>query len=830
MKAVIMAGGFGTRIQPLSSSKTKPMLPVVNLPMIEHVINAVKKGGITELVILLYFKPEMIRNYFGDGSEFGVNIKYVLPEEDFGTAGAVKQAGEYLDDVFLVVSGDLITDFHIDEIVHFHNNKNSAATICLTSVEDPLQFGVVITDKTGKILRFLEKPGWGEVFSDTINTGIYVLEPEILDYIPQNKVFDFSKDLFPLLMSKDITLYGYKASGYWRDVGNPSSYRETVMDILRGKADISIPGKLLEYQNSLFYSSGSYSCEDVLLEGVVVFGNNVYIGGKSEIINSCIGSNVSIGNNVAISESIIWDNIDIGDNCILDNCVICDNVILGKNVYMKNGGIVAENTEVGDFVVFEKDILVWPDKQIEEDSILSSNLIWGDKWKKSIFEGGKVSALTNVELSPELAAKLGAAAGSILPNNCYVVVSRDYHTASRMLKLSFLGGLLSAGVNAYDLRMSSLPLAKLQMSLKGAEMGIHFRQSGTHDKFAEILFMQKTGIPIDAPIEENIERVYFRESFRRAHHEDIGEIVDVTDSHDVYIKNLAEKIHTEQLKLKKLKLVVDLFNGTTTGIFPRLLNMLGMDTIILNAYRDQKKLAKSYRNINNSIEEIEKIVVTLNADLGLIIFQNGEKFRLVTSSDGALNTVSTVFLILKMVDMTTEKKMKAYLPVMLPNVLDRELKNIRVERGKSVGVKPEVIQEYDLYVDAEFNIAFTSYSFCPDAMYNVVKILEMLSSLDMSVEDVLAMIPDFYFSHNVISCPFNKKGTVMRKMSEYSENLETFFMEGIKIRYNDQDVSVILIPDQYSANLHLYVESGNKDTDSDFALNLKEKIYKWIQE
>ena len=186
MKAVIMAGGFGTRIQPLTINLPKPMIPLINRPIMLHIIELLKKHGIEELVLLLYHQPMNIKNFFGDGSEFGVRITYVTPLEDFGTAGAVKAAAKYLDERFLIISGDLLTDFDLSQAMEFHEQTKALATVTLTSVKDPLQFGVVITDKDGRITKFLEKPGWGEVFSDTINTGIYVLEPEVLHLIKRH--------------------------------------------------------------------------------------------------------------------------------------------------------------------------------------------------------------------------------------------------------------------------------------------------------------------------------------------------------------------------------------------------------------------------------------------------------------------------------------------------------------------------------------------------------------------------------------------------------------------------------------------------------------------
>lgn len=280
MKAVVLAGGFGTRIQPLTNSCPKPMLPIVNKPMMEHTMVKLRDIGITEFIVLLYFKPEIIKEYFGDGSRLGINISYVLPDADYGTAGAVKLAQKAIgDENFIIISGDLVTDFDFQKIFDCHKERHSKLTITLTSVKNPLQFGVVIADENGKIEKFLEKPSWGEVFSDTINTGIYVIEPEILEYIPKNTNFDFAKDLFPLLMKKNIDLIGCSASGYWRDVGNPDSYREVYEDILNDRVDFKFEGIKKVFPDGVLYSDEEYEFkENVDIIDKVVIGKNVKIG------------------------------------------------------------------------------------------------------------------------------------------------------------------------------------------------------------------------------------------------------------------------------------------------------------------------------------------------------------------------------------------------------------------------------------------------------------------------------------------------------------------------------------------------------------------------
>ena len=242
MKAVIMAGGKGTRLRPLTCNKPKPMVPIVNRPMMEHIIYLLQKHGFNEVWITLFYLPELIRNYFGDGSEFGMKINYSLEETPLGTAGSVKKVVDNLNDTFLVISGDALTDINLEKAIKFHKAKKVKATIVLTKVPNPLEYGVVIADQKGEVKRFLEKPGWGEVFSDTVNTGIYILEPEVFNLFESGSEFDFSKNLFPMLLDKGESIGGFVADGYWSDIGNLEQYRQAHYDVLTGKVKGSIPG------------------------------------------------------------------------------------------------------------------------------------------------------------------------------------------------------------------------------------------------------------------------------------------------------------------------------------------------------------------------------------------------------------------------------------------------------------------------------------------------------------------------------------------------------------------------------------------------------------
>ena len=276
MKAVIMAGGEGTRLRPLTSLRPKPMVPIVNRPVMEHIVGLCHWHGIDEIVATLQFLPQVIQDYFGDGEEWGVSFEYAVEDTPMGTAGSVKNAEALLgDEPFVVISGDALTDIDLTEVVEFHKAKGAAVTIALKRVPDPLEFGVVITDEDGRIERFLEKPTWGQVFSDTINTGIYVIEPEVMQFVPKTGQFDFSADLFPLLMEKGYPLYGCVVDGYWEDIGSLQSYIQAHWDILDGKVGVYIPG--VKAANEVWIGEGADVSHDAFI------GNHVVIGANAKI-------------------------------------------------------------------------------------------------------------------------------------------------------------------------------------------------------------------------------------------------------------------------------------------------------------------------------------------------------------------------------------------------------------------------------------------------------------------------------------------------------------------------------------------------------------------
>jgi len=830
MKAVVMAGGFGTRIQPLTHSRPKPMLPIMNKPMMEHTMMMLRDLGIKEFIVLLYFKPEVIQDYFKDGSDFGIKITYVVPDGDYGTAGAVKLAEEYIgDDNFIIISGDLVTDFDFKKLFDFHEKKKSKLSIGLTAVDNPLQFGVVIANEENVIEKFLEKPSWGEVFSDTINTGIYIIEPEILEYIPANENFDFAKDLFPLLMKKEIKLMAHSLEGYWRDVGNPESYREVYEDILSNKVNFKIDGKKQKYPDGTLYSDEEYKLDkSIEIIGTVQLGKNVKLGKNVRLNNVVIGDNVEIKTDSKIRNSIFWEDIVVGKNAKFDNCLICNNTTIDKNVTAKAGLILAEGCEVAELVNFTQDVVIWPNKKIEAAALVSHNLILGSKYKNSIFENGSVYGKSNVELSCEMATKLAEAFASQLPIGSKVIVGRDNDKASRMLKRAFLGGLLSAGVDVLDIKNSPSSVLRYTIANDSSFVGgAHFKRCTIDGVSSEITLFNEEALRISSDSSNAIEKAFFTEKFRRVDYSQIGTIHEAINNNEcMNYRNAIEcKIDHGIIKCGGFKVVADLMHGVTTEIMPSMLNFLGVDNIVLNSYYDANKLSNVALLENTSESHVSSIVKGLKYDMGLLIYPNAQRLSLLTQEGKILNKVELLYIVLGLLNLSAiNAKKRVFLPTWAPDI--KYFENLEIERGKYSNFKAKELMEYDLIATVDGNFSFTEFGYTRDAIYASLKIMELLSCYKVNLSELASSIEEFYYKTFKIDCSQSLKGKMMRKFLEDSKGKKSSSADGVKIWENETDW-VLMIPDQYSEHLNIYIQA--KDDINGRALYTKysEKIAQW---
>src|ERR687893_2236921 len=452
MKAVIMAGGQGTRLRPLTSNQPKPMIPIVGLPCMEHIVNLLNEHGFTAIVVTLQFMPEEIRDYFGDGSDWGVSMSYSIEDVPAGSACSVKLAEELLEgERVLVISGDALTDCNLARVVSFHEENAAEATMVLKSVENPLDFGIVITEEDGRISRFLEKPAWGQVFSDTVNTGIYLLEPSVLAEIPTEGEYDFSKELFPKLLGDGRPLYGYVTEEYWEDIGNLEQYMRAQRDVLDGKMrNVRPPGTRLREN---VYVGRRAQVNDEELEGPVVIGENVRVDQGARISPySVIADNVVVGAGATVERSVIAEGTYVGEGAELVDTLV------GRSSYIQERARILERSALGDDVIVGEgatvgpDVKIFPHKTVESGANVTQSLIYETMGLRTVFKGGVVSGKFNVDLTPEFVTRLASSFGTTLDPGAVVTLGRDSSRPAQVAKRAMISALLGTGVNVRDLR------------------------------------------------------------------------------------------------------------------------------------------------------------------------------------------------------------------------------------------------------------------------------------------------------------------------------------------------------------------------------------------
>ena len=347
MKAIVMAAGKGTRLLPITATRPKPMIPLLNEPILDHMMKVLRESGVTEATVLVDYLSDKIVRHLGDGSKYGMEVQYTTDNIKRGTAGAVKFAAEDISEPFLVVSADVLTTIDLRKFIESHHENRAVVSMALSSVRDPSQFGVAILDENNRVTRFQEKPKREEAFSNLVNAGMYVCAPEAMKLIPADRPSDFSRDLFPLMLSRNDRIYGFTFDSYWNDIGLPSTYLGATRDLIEGRVD----GQAAEE---------SISDDEEMKHGRLVTGSNCSISASVQIEGfAVLGDNVSVGKNVKLSHSIIYSNTLIGDNSIISDAIVGEGVILGRSVTLDEGVVIGDRTRIGEDSRIGHNIKIW---------------------------------------------------------------------------------------------------------------------------------------------------------------------------------------------------------------------------------------------------------------------------------------------------------------------------------------------------------------------------------------------------------------------------------------------------------------------------------------
>jgi len=337
---MVMAAGAGTRLRPLTYALPKPMVPIANRPVLEYTLENLKRHGIQEVVLNLHSHPALIRDHFKDGAAWGLKIRYSLEPELLGTAGGVKKVESFLKKgTFLVMSGDGLTDVNLTELLAFHRSRRSVGTMALKPLDTRFEYGITMTDPGGRITRFVEKPRWSDVFSNQVNTGIYVFEPSILSRIPKGRVYDFGLELWPALLKERQPIHGYVLQEYWCDVGNLHEYRRAQCDALEGKAGIQLPGRPI--QSGVWVGEGTVIEPGARLEAPCLIGKRCHIAREAVIgAYTVIGDRARISRRCVLQNCILWNDVHVERQVRLENCVIGHHARVTENISVYEGSVI----------------------------------------------------------------------------------------------------------------------------------------------------------------------------------------------------------------------------------------------------------------------------------------------------------------------------------------------------------------------------------------------------------------------------------------------------------------------------------------------------------
>jgi mannose-1-phosphate guanylyltransferase / phosphomannomutase len=843
IRAVMMAGGSGTRLRPLTCELPKPMVPILDRPIAEHIINLLKRHQIEEIIMTLHYLPEAIQQYFGDGSDFGVQIHYAIEaDRPLGTAGCIKNVSELLGGTFLAIGGDSLTDIDLTKAIEFHRQKQAKVTIVLTRIPHPIDFGVAIIDEKQRILKFLEKPTASEVFSDTVNTGIYIIEPEVLNYLPPDTEADFSQDLFPRLLADGVPMYGYLAeTGYWCDIGQLDTYRSAHADALDGKVQLDWP--YIEQSPQIWIGNNTFIDPTAQIEGPTTIGANCKIGAGVKIGGeSSIGNNTIVATNADIKRSIVGSGCFVGEDATLRACILARGVRVGRGAQVLEGAVVGGLCNVGEESKILPNVRIWPNKEIEPLATVNRNLIWGQTAHRNLFAQRGVQGLANIEIDPEFAVKLGAAYGSTLRVGTQVTVSRDRRNVSRMISRSLMSGLMSVGINVQDLEGTAIPVARKVVRIlqerreKVATLGgIHVRLHPEKPEHISIEFFDARGINISKAQEKKIESAFFREDLRRCRIADIGGTNNFSQAVDNYNAAFEEQLDTETLRRGQTKVVIDYIYAVADAILPPLLAKFGCPPpVVLNASLSQVSLEPQERL--QLLDQLGHVVTAVKASFGVQVSAHGEQLILVDEEGIPIRGEMLTALMVRLV-LADRPGGTVVVPVQVSSAIEQLARRYggKVKRTKA---NPTAIMEaccnpkYNVVLGGSGDLGFIFPDFHPgfDAMFCIAKLMEMLVRHHRTLSNLRADLPKVFYKAQSLRCPWTAKGGLMRHILEthQSDLLDT--TDGVKIITSYQeDRWVLILPDAGEPIVHIYVNGPDRSWVDDTLREYRQEVQEFIE-
>lgn len=623
-----MAGGEGTRLRPLTCDMPKPMARLCGRPIIEHILDLLSENGVDEAAVSLRYLPQKIKDNFPSFEFNGLKLRFFVEDEPLGTAGGVKFAAANFKEDFIVISGDAMCDFNLKAAMNFHREKGAAATLVLSRVADPREYGLVVTDGAGAVKGFVEKPGWAQAVTDAVNTGIYILNPSCLSMIPDGKCFDFAKDLFPLMLSKGMRVYGFDAEGYWCDIGDIGAYTSCQFEMLDGNVDCRFEGLS---RGSIYYKSripdGNYN-----VIPPVYFGEGVRIGDYSTIGPfAVIDDDCSVGSGASIKNSVMLPGSYAGDHCELRGALVCPGASLKRRASMYEGSVAGADCIIGADASVSPGVRIWPGKIVEDGARAAANIKSGSV-RRGIFDDEGITGEVGADLTPEICARIGAAAGGVI-DSARIGVGCDGSVAGKNLMNAAAAGVLSAGAEVCSFGGGFESLFNFAVTFFGLDAGLFVRMSGSK---AALELNGKGGLSVGRAFERKIENAVSTGEIRRCEPADYKEPFALPGVKPVYKSELLK--HAKD-GLAGLSVTAKSPNREIQRFFTELLHELGCSEGGIRAHFDASGCISSFFD-----EEGNYITPEQTLALGCIVeFENGSDVALPYDAPRVIDSIASKY-------------------------------------------------------------------------------------------------------------------------------------------------------------------------------------------
>ncbi|MDD2417414.1 MAG: sugar phosphate nucleotidyltransferase [Oscillospiraceae bacterium] len=763
MRAVIMAGGVGTRLRPLTCDIPKPMARLCGRPMMEYILDLLEQHQIQQAAVTLRYLPSAISEYFGENYR-GVSLQYIVEEQPLGTAGSVKGAVEKFhgdDSDILIISGDALTDFDLTSAYDYHKKNGAAATLVVTRVEDPREYGLVRADEKGRVIGFVEKPGWAQAVTDCANTGIYILSPSVLSHIPKDTAFDFAKDLFPLLLEKGIPLYAFETSGYWCDIGNLATYISCQRDILEGRlSTIPAPEGGVLYQDQP--PQGSY-----IIIPPAYIGRDVSIGLGAQIGPfAVLDDGCRVGDGAKIRNSVMLNSSYSGDRTSLTGTLLCHGASVRRGASLFEGSAIGSGGVVGEYATIFPEVKVWPNKKVEDNRVLRENLREGNG-TNVMFDDAGLTGETGVELTPEFCARIGSAAGSIAHGE-KVAIGCSHDKAAASLKMAVASGILSTGGVVWDFGACIEPQFDFFVNFGRIHTGVYV---GGGPKSC-IRLTSAGGLPASRNIERSIETRLATGDFSRVGWNNIREVTDMSGMRQLYRQELISMAPTG---LSGVSATVRGSDYQSTRLLSSVLATLGCDP---------------------------------NGEMRLHLGAGGRRLSLYDSDSGYIWPEQTLALgCLIELENGNDIALPFDAPVAIEMIAEQY--GHRIKRYLTCPAND---------CDADARLLASGQLWARDGLMMAVKILYYMKQNNVNLSEMVKRLPSFAVATKTIACDVNP-GRVLRRLSDQGEGGDG---EGTRIR--TKNGTLLVRPSKRGSNLILTAEAADTEIADELCGELEQKL------